>query len=122
MGGRRPEQGVAAPWTGAGKLHHLEPEQGSWCTSGRSRASHLGPEQGVDGGNRSCRVRPAGRRSNNGWPMGEAEQGVGGGVPGSGGPTNGSGGPAGEAEQGPRVGVGQRDGDRQRSDRRRRQP
>jgi hypothetical protein len=65
---------------------------------------HLGPEQGVGGGNRSHRMRPVGRRSNNCWPTGEAEQGVGGSVPGSGGPTNGSGGSAGEAEQGPRAG------------------
>jgi hypothetical protein len=49
-------------------------------------------------------VRPAGRQSNDGWSTGEAEQGVGGGVPGSGGPTNGSDGPAGEAEQGRRAG------------------
>jgi hypothetical protein len=78
MGGRRPDQGVAASRTGAGK------------------SQHLGPEQGISGGNRSRRVRPAGRRSNDDWLTGEAEQGGGG--PGSGGPTNGPGGQVGEAE------------------------
>jgi hypothetical protein len=99
---------------------HLGPEQGI-AARGQSRASHLGPEQGIGGGNRSRRVRSAGRRSNYGWPTGEAEQGVGGGVPGSGGLTNGSGGPAGEAEQGPRAGRrgGARTALRRRPERRR---
>jgi hypothetical protein len=44
MGGRRPEQGVAASRTGVGKSQHLGPEQGSRCTSGWSRASLLGAE------------------------------------------------------------------------------